>query len=65
MPGRERILSSWMILPENDKVFYKNVPQDSVLGFDTAAIFVSGLDKMLTHASMIHIPSNLGGQEIH
>lgn len=50
-----------MILPENDKVFYQNVPQDSVLG----TIFASDLDKMLIHASMMHIPSNLCGQEIH
>lgn len=58
---REYWVVSWMILPENDKVFYKNVLQDSVLG----TIFASDLDKMLIHASMMHIPSNLGGQDIH
>jgi len=34
-----------MILPKDNREFYKNMPQDSVLGLDPT-IFVSGQDKM-------------------
>lgn len=35
-----------MILPKDDREFYKNVPQGSVLGLDLNTIFVHGQDKV-------------------